>query len=168
MKITDIVKKVNSRMNYDSFPYDDLHGALDAAIDNLNSSWRTDFPLITDLPEMVREIDEQGTQGNLIPAEYTALPDEFIRAYIVPYAAGQQYLINEQDGTPEFAQAASGLAQMSERYPVEPGQTILTKDHANFKILKMKTKQQFANGHNHYGYPTKTQNGYDPLGDYDG
>lgn len=167
MTITKIVEMINNRMNYDNFPYSDLQVALDAAIDKINSDWRINLPMITDFPEMTKEYDPVTGKPttNFIPTEYPALPDEFIRQYVVPYVAGKQYIINEQDGSPEMTEAILGLGVMSERYPVKPGQTAILKKDANYNILQEDFTDQFADGHNNYGNPNR-DNRLDPLGEY--
>ncbi len=146
-------------MNSSTFTFDDLASSLDSAIDRLNTEWRIDIPMITDFPETKVDV----TTGNVTPVDYTALPNEFIRQYVIPYTIYRQYIVIGQDGSPEMQEALLQLAALSERYPVDPGATeISTK---NFNILTEDTTDQFADGNSNYGEPVP-KNPIDPLGDY--
>lgn len=136
-------------MNYESYAYDELFVALDSAIDYLNNEWRLNLPVITDTPQM---ISDPNNPGKLIEAVYTALPDDFIRTFVVPFAAAKQYTINEQDAAPEVAEYTLALARLSERYQLglQPGATSISVK--NYNILTEDTTDQFMDGNSNYGY----------------
>lgn len=149
MRITDIVTRVNQRMNYESYSYAELLIALDAAIDHINSEWRINLPMITDTPEMIAD---PANPGNTIAAEYNALPDDFIRSFVVPFVAAKQYTINEQDPTPEVAEYTLAFAKLSIKYQRDllPGATKI--ETPNYSILQEDTTDQFMDGSSNYGY----------------
>lgn len=149
MRITDIVKRINQRMNYESYSYDELLTALDSAIDYINSEWRVNLPMITDTPEMIMD---PARPGNMIAAEYTALPDDFIRLFIVPFAAAKQYTINEQDPTPEVAEYTLAFSRLSVKYQVGLADGATEIKAANYAILTEDTTDQFMDGNSNYGY----------------
>lgn len=106
MRIIDIVSRINRKMNNYNLNYDELMPVLDEAVDKLNALWYLELPMISDLPE---------TDGNGVPTEYNNIPDEIIRRFIVPYAAGRQFSIYELDGSSELNEAAVNLGELSHR-----------------------------------------------------
>lgn len=107
MKIIDLVNRINRKMNNYNLSYDELWPVLDEAIDELNTLWHIEVPMISDLPEM---------DGNGKPVEYNNVPDEILRMFVVPYAAGRQFAIYELDGSAELNQSAVNLGKLSERW----------------------------------------------------
>ncbi len=155
MTVTKIVQRINNRMNYDSFSYSELTNALDAAIDYINTSWRVNLPVITDLPET---IPDTNNPGSVIPSDYTNLPDEFIRQFVVPFACAYQYTINEQDSTPESNEALINFGKLSERYGSVAGSGATEITGANFDLLTEDRSGYFGDGNSNYAY--KNDGGY--------
>lgn len=154
-------------MNYRDFSYSELGTALDSAIDQLNTDWRISLPLITSIPEMVQDRTKTPPQP-MIPGEYTALPDDFIRMYVVPFAVGTQFILTGQDGSPELTLASMNLTKLSKRYSVNDGAKKI--DTPSFNINLEDRDKFIGAGHNTYGQDWVQGNGnfnpLDPLKDY--
>ncbi len=86
MLLTQIVKKINHRLDGETLPYRELVDHLDAVIDNINETLNTVYPVFSDLPEEA--------------TEYAYFPDRYIRSVVIPGAALRFYITDEEGGNP--------------------------------------------------------------------
>lgn len=149
MTITNIVKLVNSKLNYENFSYDDMRPELDDAIDELNVRFRSSLPLIGDLPEVsVDPINPSITKA----VEYNSVDTEIIRRFIVPYTASLILQKVGRDNRPETMEYTTNFTKLSQRFDVEPGATSISKVNNGVRgIMVEDTKDEFMSGHNNYG-----------------
>ena len=82
MLITKIRESINMALAGEMLSMRELLPHLDYAIDQINETMNTKFPAFSDLAEGA--------------AEYTAIPDKYIRSVIVPGAAWHFYVYDEE------------------------------------------------------------------------
>lgn len=85
MLVTEIVKRVNSKLAGEMLAYSELEMFLDDAVDDINTHLSANFPVFSDMPE-----------GKL---EYDYMPDKYVRSVIVTGAALKFY-ITDEEGSP--------------------------------------------------------------------
>lgn len=123
MRITSLVDKINTKLNNQSFNYDDLKDALDEGIDFINDVLMSKLPLVSAFPESK---PNPSFPGKIIPNEYTALPDDFIRMVLVPYTAAKMLGKVGVDARLETAEYYTGITRATTKYYVRPGATKVT------------------------------------------
>ena len=84
MLITDIQKLFNSALAGDTLSIRDMLPHLDAAIDDINDTLNTTYPVFSDL--------EIGKPGMV----YDFFPDKYIRSVVIPGAAWHYYVMDEE------------------------------------------------------------------------
>lgn len=116
----------------------------------------TDYPELSDKSKATGDVNDK---GKMINTHYTFLPDEMIRMYVVPYAAGYQYMLSDIDGTIEMEEAMTNLARLSERYQIMSHEGATSLGIRNYELLTEDYSDQFANGHDNYGYEEGREGG---------
>lgn len=86
MLLSELVKRINTRLDGENLRYEDMLEHLDAVIDNINETLNTVYPVFSDLPA-----------GTL---EYAYFPDRYIRSVVVVGAAMRFYITDEEGGNP--------------------------------------------------------------------
>jgi len=118
MKLSDIVREVNTALAGERLSYFQLKPFLNRTVDDINARLGAIFPVFSELPE-----------GS---AEYNLFPDRYIRSVVVPGAAWY-YFTQDEEGIQTAPQYAAdydrGLFQMCRDYinyvPVEYQDTTL-------------------------------------------
>lgn len=127
MLITKIYDRINR--NYiisDHLGQVELEGYVDKVIDNINDRMQTKFPVISEWADYVNVYNTSmaDTEGfiPLDPANYTAIPDKYIRSVILPGAAVAFYTTDEegeQTSSRFFIEYEQNLGYMIRDYIVE-------------------------------------------------
>lgn len=81
MKITDLVKLVNSKLADEMLSYEELKPFLDKAIDDINEDLHAKYPVFSELSSLV---------------EYNYLPDRYMRNVVATGAAYHFYVMDEE------------------------------------------------------------------------
>lgn len=93
MLISKIVNGVNAKLAGELLSLSELQIWLDTVVDEINAKLNTKFPVFSELGDDV--------------AEYTAIPDKFIRTVIIPGTAYYFYTTDEEGAmvAPEYKEA---------------------------------------------------------------
>lgn len=86
MLLSELVRRVNNRLDGENLRYEDMVEHLDAVVDNINETLNTVYPVFSDLPA-----------GTL---EYDYFPDRYLRSVVVVGAAMRFYITDEEGGNP--------------------------------------------------------------------
>ena len=82
MQIAQLVKIINDHLAGELLTITDIRSSIDYIIDDINVTMNTKFPVLSELPE--------GT------AEYTAIPDRYLRSVVAIGAAWRYFVIDEE------------------------------------------------------------------------
>ena len=105
MKLNEITERLNKKLADELFSYQDIVYLLDHAVDDINDTLFSSFPVFSDL--------ETGS------IEYTAFPDRYIRQVVIPGAAYYFYTEDEegeQVASEFYISYQNGLFRMSRDY----------------------------------------------------
>lgn len=93
MLISKIVNGVNAKLAGELLSLSELQVWLDTVVDEINAKLNTKFPVFSELGDDV--------------AEYTAIPDKYIRTVIIPGTAYYFYTTDEEGAmvAPEYKEA---------------------------------------------------------------
>jgi len=92
MLISKLIQSINTQLDGELLGLPELCDIIDKAIDDINTRLNTRFPVLSDL------IMQRGeTQAVTSVAEYTAIPDKYIRTVVIPGAVFKFY-INDEEG----------------------------------------------------------------------
>lgn len=85
MLFTDIQKLMNTQLAGETLTFKEMLPHLDFAIDEINSTLNTTFPTFTEVRE-----------DNIDAESYDCFPDKYIRTVVVPGAAWNFYVVDEE------------------------------------------------------------------------
>lgn len=108
MTIQHLTNSVNNKLAGELLDTNELIIHIDAAIDRINARLNTKFPVLSDL-----------RTADTYVAEYTAIPDKYLRTVVVPGAAFYFYTTDEEgaDVAPKYeAEFLENLFYMERDY----------------------------------------------------
>lgn len=145
MTIVELIRRINLKLNYGNFDFDDLSIQLDEAVDTLNDFFKIDLDMISGKPLYM---EKPGVNYK----EYTQIDwiaDEILRRFVIPYVAGAKLTTLGRDASPELMQAQGALSQLAMKYRPELGDTSLIIP--TFEGAYENQDVQFS-GDDNYGY----------------
>lgn len=153
MKVNQIVRAVNIKLDNANLDFADMSFYFDQAIDHLNTvEFGANFPYITDM----------GTSDLLNDdVVYDALPDDWIRNFLVPFVAAKLYQQNGQNNQAEVAEFMLFLQRATHHYQIPAGVTkierVLNNGNQGYKITDSKGNVQIIGQWNPEGHlPERT------------
>lgn len=125
MLLTRVQKLFNEALAGETLSYKEMLPHLDAAIDGINTTLNTIYPVFSDVP------------NDSVDAEYNFFPDKYIRMAVIPGAAWHFYVMDEEglQTAPQYqADFERGKFVMQRDMLYKIPEEYMDDDHAGFVV----------------------------------
>lgn len=125
MLLTRVQKLFNEALAGETLSYKEMLPHLDAAIDGINTTLNTIYPVFSDVP------------NDTADAEYNFFPDKYIRMVVIPGAAWHFYVMDEEglQTAPQYqADFEHGKFIMQRDMLYKIPEEYMDDDHAGFIV----------------------------------